>query len=135
MSCSSINNEMNNNTKMIIKNRPKTNKSLLLNMLNIKKISNNLHISNFRKRFFSKKIFYSKNENILLDNFSSFNKISKESTKISENRKKNKISNESLEKYSNAVLFKNRISKHNIFFLEINQIYVMINYYHHNLNH
>ena len=114
MSCSPNNNENNKKLKKLEIKKPKSNIILLLNKLNAKKIDNNIHISNLCRKLFSSRQFDSRNENLSSENTSSLNMVSKDN--IEKSRKTSKISNLNLDKYSNAVLFRNRISKHNNYF-------------------
>jgi hypothetical protein len=114
MSCSPNNNENNKKLKKLEIKKPKSNIFLLLNKLNAKKIDNNIHISNLCRKLFSSRPFDSRNENLSSENTSSLNMVSKDN--IEKSRKTSKISNLNLDKYSNAVLFRNRISKHNNYF-------------------
>ena len=113
MSCFSVNSEAKIKLKKIVINRQKINKSEYHNKLNLKKLNNNLHISNLAKKIVVNSYNSSKNlnGNTLSDNFSPSNKLSNDSTNKSKLRKIKNASSLILDRYSNAVLFKNRISK------------------------
>ena len=105
------NNEKNNKFLKYKKINTKANISLIYNRLN--SIKNKNYNSNYntnrhiiRKNFSLDKNIDFKSECISLNNISSSNKLS-QGKKIFK-----KISSTNLEKYSNAILFKNRISKH-----------------------
>ena len=76
--------------------------------------------SNIPKKFWIDKNFSYKNENLSLNNISAFNPFSQNSNekmpifkRVKNNYKQiNKIMSPNPEKYSNAILFKNRITKH-----------------------
>lgn len=118
-SSSFSNNDSNITSQRNFLKKKKIDISLLHNKLNNIKKSNKNNIkyqtnsSNIYKNIALKRNINTKNESISLNDISSLNKFSQDNIEIKPKYKKNKkVISPDPNKYSNAVLFKNRISKH-----------------------